>query len=176
MMDRLRSCSLIADRAASMDEESLTSKARAVMAGGPSASARTRYGRAGVLAKRIVLRLIRPFSSYQRQLDWELLAVLEALDVQRLAHEGQIGRFAEELHDVQQALDGHQRRIDAIEDRSAAVPYMAGSRFDLLQHPVVGKVLGYAGRNEAREDSYTAFEDIFRGPEDRVRELQRVYL
>lgn len=50
--------------------------------------------------------------------------------------------------------------------------------FTVRDEPGIGAVYGYddgAGHREKR-DSYRSFEDIFRGSEERVRELQRPYL
>jgi glycosyltransferase involved in cell wall biosynthesis/SAM-dependent methyltransferase/outer membrane murein-binding lipoprotein Lpp len=61
---------------------------------------------------------------------------------------------------------------------SHAIPYMARSPFRLSEDPVAGIVMGYARQNRSDEDSndYMFFEDIFRGPEDFIRDRQRRYL
>jgi SAM-dependent methyltransferase len=158
-----------------MPEERVTSAARDLYNAGPEAHARQRHG-ARRLARRVLLRLTQPLSAYQRQLDLRLIEAVETLDVRRDAQEGRIAELAREIHGVLQALDGHQRRIDAIEEQAAATPYMEGHPFELQDRPVVGRALGYVGAAAHQSDSYAAFEDLFRGPDDRVRELQRVYV
>jgi SAM-dependent methyltransferase len=56
---------------------------------------------------------------------------------------------------------------------------MAGDPFQLFDEPVAGTVLGYrdkGGAASSGEVAYRAFEDVFRGPEERVRERQRPYV
>ncbi|MBJ7329663.1 MAG: glycosyltransferase [Solirubrobacteraceae bacterium] len=56
------------------------------------------------------------------------------------------------------------------------LPFMASELAPvLLDDPVAGKVLGYRG-GTADVEPYRAFTDVFRGTEERVRELQLPYL
>jgi SAM-dependent methyltransferase len=89
-------------------------------------------------------------------------------------------RFAvqdEARAEVLQALEALRRRVEAAE-RAAAEPYLHEPGFELFDAPGAGRVLGFRGGDAvpAGEDAYAAFEDVFRGPEERVRELQRPYL
>jgi SAM-dependent methyltransferase len=57
-------------------------------------------------------------------------------------------------------------------------PYMAGSPFERFRAPV-GEVVGFRTRPPDADGSasaYAAFEDLFRGPAERVAESQRPYL
>ena len=58
-----------------------------------------------------------------------------------------------------------------------AVPYIADSPFEQFES-LVGDVTGYRSLNSAAgaASPYAGFEDLFRGPAERVTELQRPYL
>jgi SAM-dependent methyltransferase len=70
-----------------------------------------------------------------------------------------------------------RREIELIETELNALPYVSGSPFESMREPV-GEVLGYrsAGSLGRGEGSYVGFEELFRGPAERVAELQRPYL
>src|ERR1039458_9488788 len=67
--------------------------------------------------------------------------------------------------------------IELIEAELNAVPYVADSPFESLQSPV-GEVFGYRSASSLRGggSGYVDFEELFRGPADRVAESQRPYL
>ena len=172
---------------------------------GPATSARSPLGSAGRALRQAILRLVRPYAAYQRSVDEELLAAvgevserLRALDAEEgfgdaVGREeqllGDVLRVAEDLNrrvahleDVQR---GNVERFDAVDERleeatrivdaSRALPYVAGDAFSVRTEAGVGRVLGYA---DAAGDGggYRSFEDVFRGPEDRVRAGQEPYL
>jgi len=59
----------------------------------------------------------------------------------------------------------------------AAKPYMADERFATREHPALGSVLGFEARAaNGLAPGYRGFEDLFRGPEQMIRERQHVYL
>jgi len=60
-----------------------------------------------------------------------------------------------------------------------AIPYMEGAALESFEHPVAGAVSGFRESGDPAgpdEDGYRSFEDRFRGPEDFIRERQRLYL
>jgi SAM-dependent methyltransferase len=60
---------------------------------------------------------------------------------------------------------------------SRAIPYMDGPPFDAFEHPVAGTVSGFQGQRASEDaDGYRSFEDRFRGPEEFIRDRQRIYL
>ena len=62
---------------------------------------------------------------------------------------------------------------------SRALPYVAPGALEQFRDPGAGVVLGYRERRARTRDerlSYAAFEEVFRGPEERVRERQRIYV
>ncbi len=89
--------------------------------------------------------------------------------------------------DAGAAVVSAKRAIEAIEPVVAelrAPPYMAGSPFEVGPSPV-GQVLGFRSAGAVRGEpgsgtgidaDYVAFEQLFRGPAERVAELQRPYL
>jgi SAM-dependent methyltransferase len=94
---------------------------------------------------------------------------------------------ADAARDAGTALGSAGRAIEMIEPVLAelrAPPYMAGSPFEAMPSPV-GEVLGFRaaaairggpGSGTDRDAEYVAFEQLFRGPAERVSELQRPYL
>lgn len=79
--------------------------------------------------------------------------------------------------EVVQAVGMVRDRIEPLVDGAYARPFMAGEPFAPFDDPDAGVVYGYRGRSaEPEADEYRAFEDLFRGSEDRVRERQRPYL
>jgi 2-polyprenyl-3-methyl-5-hydroxy-6-metoxy-1,4-benzoquinol methylase len=129
------------------------------------------------------LRLLRPYSAWQGSVNDEIVAALANIDrrlatLERLRIDVYIEQFVEALESLRGRVVKAAEELHGPPDlpRGArAVPYMAGDPVGPLEHPVAGSVLGYntAGTDQA---TYRAFEDVFRGPEDRVRERQRIYL
>jgi SAM-dependent methyltransferase len=122
-----------------------------------------------------------------RRFGKELTAVradLESTRARQEAGEQQVAqRFADsdELRaEVIAALESVRDRVQslevAVERHFQAVPYTAGDRFAFVDAPNAGRVLGLQGAAVADGDAYVAFEDVFRGPEERIRDRQRPYL
>jgi 2-polyprenyl-3-methyl-5-hydroxy-6-metoxy-1,4-benzoquinol methylase len=70
--------------------------------------------------------------------------------------------------------------VESVTAELHELPYMAGSPFERLDTPV-GRAVGFrappsAGPSAGADSGYAAFEDLFRGPAERVRESQRPYL
>ena len=127
----------------------------------------------------MVLRAIKPHSATQQQLDSALIDAVDELDSRLRALE-QLGleRMTEDLLAALEVLRG---RVDAVEDvasGSRALPYVAPGALEQYPEPGAGVVLGFRSGDERADErlSYAAFEDVFRGPEDRVRERQQPYV
>lgn len=152
-------------------------------------------------AKRAYNRLLRRYAAYQHQINDatgraldELRAELADLRVQiagAIATDTTVhGRLAaaEEQLKILSAEDVHQldrlTRLDQrlagaeeLVDAAAAQPYMADERLAPREHPVLGETMGFrTAGEEAHEEGYRGFEDLFRGPEEMIRDRQRVYL
>jgi SAM-dependent methyltransferase len=118
-----------------------------------------------------MLRALRPLSAYQYMLD-------EAI-IRTLAHQhDQIERMELFITDLVAGEDVLQSRTSGLQHGGLqARPYLAGEPFRTLQAPV-GEVTGYTTSPIAAggDTGYAGFEDIFRGPAERVTDLQRPYL
>ncbi len=201
-------------------------RAQALLQIGPGAGALSRRG----LRRRVrsgLLRLIGPFSHYQRELDGAILdavrqlqAGLDAAVAQEratfdrvAARQDERQQRAEDLFvEVIHAIDAVRNRVQRLEETDAersrlipeyrerlgvqetaleklsaelhARPFLSDDRLGAFEVPDVGEVLGYRALGQPRagsdgpagEDTYARLEDAFRGPKDRVTELQRPYL
>ena len=87
----------------------------------------------------------------------------------------------EAIHQQQEAIQRNTRSAEASDRLVAetrAIPYMADSPFEVFEDPAAGSVFGYTNQNGSSKSAgvYDAFEDIFRGSEDFIRDRQRRYL
>ena len=145
------------------------------------------------VAGKAVGRLTAPQSAHTRHVDDHVREALDRLHVEH--HRGlaeqramraelmaEVRRLRADLKRSQtQALALEQRQLTFGQHLSehATSPYMSpGRALSVGQRDVVGRVLGFTEPLPpvAQEDRYRAFEDAFRGPEDRVRELQQRYI
>jgi SAM-dependent methyltransferase len=78
---------------------------------------------------------------------------------------------------MKSAARSARREIELIETELNAVPYVADSPFERMDSPV-GEVVGYRSAASLRggDSVYVDFEELFRGPAERVAESQRPYL
>ncbi|MGH2713566.1 MAG: class I SAM-dependent methyltransferase [Thermoleophilaceae bacterium] len=86
-------------------------------------------------------------------------------------------QLPELVDDLVDAVEQLRQRVEAAEvvaEASRAVPYASGGVLRTFRDPHAGLVLGFRGAGGAA--AYREFEDVFRGPEERVAERQRVYL
>jgi len=140
---------------------------------GPPAGA----GRLRRLLRRTTLRALRPYTAQQRMVDERILDAIDALD----RRVGDRDRLDLDLlvEDFVTALETLRSRGAAGEDviaGSRAVPYAAGDVLERFRAPVGGVVLGYRQGGDLADRAYLSFEEVFRGPEERVRERQRIYV
>jgi SAM-dependent methyltransferase len=155
--------------------------------------------------RRLVLRLIHPFIHHQREVDGEIVGALrqQEAELEHVAerHSEQIERLEDLVREL--ILTAEQLRkattealaavgpsgevfgaahralvaIDTLCDELNESPYMAGAPFEAFEAPV-GEVFGFRSRGKVDGDSsdYAMFEDLFRGPSERVLDAQRPYL
>ncbi|MDQ2911486.1 MAG: methyltransferase domain-containing protein [Actinomycetota bacterium] len=112
----------------------------------PSWDAPSRSGAVGRLCRRVLRRLLRPYVVRQAELETLLVSGLDELE-----------RSRDRLEDAIRALGESVRQLQSLAGELHARPYTAAA--------VVGGASPYA-----------AFEDVFRGPEERVRELLEPYV
>ena len=134
-------------------------------------------GRLRRLLRRTVLRALRPYTAQQRMVDERIIDAIDELD----RRAGDRDRLELDLlvEDFVTALETLRSRGAAGEDviaGSRAVPYAAGEVLERFRAPVGGIVLGYRQGAEVADRAYLSFEEVFRGPEERVRERQRIYV
>jgi glycosyltransferase involved in cell wall biosynthesis/SAM-dependent methyltransferase len=86
-----------------------------------------------------------------------------------------LARQSAHLSEKTARMDVRLRRADDLVDAAATEPYMADDRLSGREDRVLGKTLGFRSEG-ARSDGYRGFEDLFRGPEEMIRDRQRVYL
>jgi SAM-dependent methyltransferase len=158
-----------------------TARSAEVLARGPAAASTDTFKqRARARLRTALLRALRPYSVYQRELDQ---AIIEALERQG----EQLERLEILADDLIAAADALRRRValterrlqteEAISAQLRALPYMAGDVFSPRRAPV-GEVIGFDALPTlgSTGSTYAGFEDLFRGPSERVTELQRPYL
>jgi SAM-dependent methyltransferase len=78
-----------------------------------------------------------------------------------------------------EALDSLRSRIaagEAVIAGGLALPYAAPGTLEQFREPLAGVVIGYRDGEGADTPTYLGFEEVFRGPEERVTERQRTYL
>lgn len=146
------------------------------------------------LARRVTLGVLKPYKR-QRAREAGLQAAVGRLQAElehvRERHEEQIERLESFVRELVLTAESLRRGmlhadetatwarqvLEPIAAELHAVPYMAASPFETLQAPV-GEVLGYRSPSSLSGDSsdYVAFEELFRGPAERVAETQRPYL
>jgi len=114
----------------------------------------------GGFSRQAISRLVTPFTAQQQKINDQLFSAVRTLG---------------------EKLGGLVPRVEAADRLVAetrALPYVSGSPFEIFDEPVAGRVQGYGRRNgdPERAGTYDAFEDIFRGPEQFIRDRQRRYL
>jgi SAM-dependent methyltransferase len=140
------------------------------------------------LLRRGLLLLARPQARYQREIDDAIVAGLQRAETEFLLLRERYTEQTEYLEDLVRELvltSESLRRVVSDVDATVspvvaelnALPYMAGSPFHSLKSSV-GEVLGFSSHAfaPAGASGYVAFEELFRGPADRVAESQRPYL
>ena len=135
--------------------------------------ARGAKGRARDLAKRLYLRLLRPYAKRQRRID---VSIAESLDELREVLSETL-RIDVENDETLRRLDRQTAGAAALVEAAAAKPYMEDDRLKPRQHPVLGGTIGFrTAPGEMDADGYRGFEDLFRGSEQMIRDRQNVYL
>ncbi len=139
----------------------------------PEPPPRRGAGRLARSAKRLYMRLLRPYAMHQRQID---VSISESLDeVREVLREAL--RMDVESEEALRRLERQARKADDLVRAAAAEPFMAGDLLRRRSHPVLGSTIGFrSSRGSMEGEGYRGFEDLFRGPEEMIRHRQRVYL
>ena len=169
--------------ASSQEYSAGLSRLRRLLERGPvPAPTGTRIARLRSRARELLLRTLKPYTYYAHEVDAAVLSCLAAFEREGRQSD-RMDLLADDLIATAEALRrriAHGERVTrAFETTRAefnAVPYLGNSPFEEFESPM-GKVTGYRTAGSViAESPYTAFEDLFRGPADRVTELQRPYL
>jgi glycosyltransferase involved in cell wall biosynthesis/SAM-dependent methyltransferase len=90
---------------------------------------------------------------------------------------GRVDRLAAETEGTFATLRGQADEVGRLARAGAAKPYMSDDRFGSRQDPSLGTVIGFeSGERNGAPRGYRGFEDLFRGPEQMIRERQEVFL
>ncbi len=165
-------------------------------------SATQRGGGISGRGKQVRERVTRPVTARRDVVDLQLVGEIQRLDgrVRGLTAEldrhrmashaevlAQFRRMANELralrahtderdHEITARTDALSRALEHHLAEHEVVPFMAAEHAPaVFDDPIAGRVLGYEGGTGDLE-AYRAFTDVFRGSEERVRELQVPYL
>jgi 2-polyprenyl-3-methyl-5-hydroxy-6-metoxy-1,4-benzoquinol methylase len=156
-------------------------------------------GRLRGSAKRLYMRLLRPYVAYQQrvnastaasldELREQLAEVLELQGARAKELRGSSSHHRDTVEAVKTALSQTERQVRELRkdlDRTraererilAAKPYMSDQGLAPREHPLLGETTGFrSGSGRERRNGYRGFEDVFRGSEEMIRERQRVYL
>ncbi len=89
----------------------------------------------------------------------------------------QVDRVAADPGRDLEALRGEAEEIDRLVRAGAVEPYMSDDRFGAFEDAALGTVIGFENHTpNGAPAGYRGFEELFRGPEEMIRERQRVYL
>ena len=113
----------------------------------------------------------------QRRLD-EIGGALEALTRHQEDLRGRLGVQEATAEGLVPRVDDAQRQLHELMVGARAAPYMAGEGLSVFEDERAGRVLGFRRDAPADEDgeAYRRFEEVFRGPRERVAELIEPYV
>jgi glycosyltransferase involved in cell wall biosynthesis/2-polyprenyl-3-methyl-5-hydroxy-6-metoxy-1,4-benzoquinol methylase len=182
---------------ATLDTEGLQ-EARRLASRGVRPDRPSRFGKPGGAVRRLSLRVMKPYTAYQQQVNAALERSAEALaeQAEAAAERSRIETAQVDLRlaKVEAAalaqLRRQQQRIDSLAAaltllrpaerlvaESRAIPFMASDVFRVFDVEAAGSVLGYETPLDAGDDDgYRAFEDLFRGSEAFIADRQQRYL
>jgi SAM-dependent methyltransferase len=150
----------------------------------------------GGLARRLLFRILRPYIVRHRELDEAVVGALHEIDAELRASRGEQARLIQRLDAVESGsreaaatLDqlsvGVSKHLNSVDEKVTrlwhelhAEPYMSDPKALRTTDDQGREAIGFAGNEHSvsAESVYRGFEDIFRGPEEFIRERQRVYL
>jgi SAM-dependent methyltransferase len=196
----------------STEEQSTpTARSAELLRRGPAPVQASKRRRLRLALRRTVLRLIRPYTFYQRELDAEVVAALQRQEALLESHEAELERVTAGHADQIEWLEklvreliftaeslrrgtadaaarsaaALEQAVGSVKDELNAVPYVHGRPFRSFDSPV-GEVFGFQSRTSEGDaigesdgkgiSEYVAFEELFRGPAERVAASQRPYL
>src|SRR5439155_16009205 len=139
----------------------------------------------GAFARRLLFRVLRPYTVRRQEFDQAVVAALQGMDadLRRLSGvDAALGQLTERVGTFESAVSQH---LQAIDEKVARVlyelhaePYMSDPGLLRTKDPQGREAIGFAGNDlpAGAGELYRGFENIFRGPEEFIRDRQRVYL
>jgi glycosyltransferase involved in cell wall biosynthesis/SAM-dependent methyltransferase len=157
------------------------SELRSLLARGARPTMRSRFGKPGGAARRVLLRAMRPYTAYQQRVNDAVEQTLVAgIAVSHATALAQLREQREQIERLGTALARQRLSIEASAELVAAaraLPYMSSELLHVLDGGPAGRVLGYDEPGTAgAQDDYREFEELFRGSESFIAERQRRYL
>jgi SAM-dependent methyltransferase len=120
---------------------------------------------------------MRPYIAHQQMIDNRLLDAVRDLEWRVREQEAlQLDVLTEDFARALESLRAETRSAADVVAGSRAIPYAKEESLEQFRDPFAGVVLGYRTPDAKSESLYRGFEDVFRGPENRVAERQRVFL
>jgi glycosyltransferase involved in cell wall biosynthesis/SAM-dependent methyltransferase len=156
-------------------------RARTFMSRGPTNAWRApspRLGSMGVLSRRVLHRILQPYIVRQRELETAVVDALIKADEDSQAQREMFTALRTQVQALGAQFDARGAELDAVVAELTAVPYAAEPALLRTRGRDGGEQIGYRGSDGAAGGAgvYRGFEEIFRGPEDFIRERQRPYL
>ena len=151
-------------------------------------------GRFRRMGRRWLLRALKPLSSYQSSVDAAVAEAIEGavLSAARRGEQARLDQLALYAGTLARARRLHadalverrelllaQSRTSELSTALYGLPYLADDPFQFFDMPVAGRVWGFreSPAGEARpQDDYRYFEEVLRGPRERVAGLVSPYL
>ncbi len=143
---------------------------------GPVPPRKSAFGPVGTPARRALLRGLRPFTAYQRQVDEQLVREIRERE-RRVEARIAAGKAAElALNRVGQR--GRGPGAPASDGSLAVSARPLHPHLEEFNAGPAGCVIGYRGADDATDpaSTYLEFENLFRGSETVIRERQKRYL
>jgi SAM-dependent methyltransferase len=159
-------------------------RAASVVARGPGGirAQSSHVGAPAVLLRRVLNRALFPYIAEQHDLHRALVDVVTGLDARARAAEeaeralrARIESLERQLADVAAEASGARADAARLGAELTATPYAARPEALRTRDPRGRPAIGFASAG-GDASGYVGFEDVFRGPEDFIRERQRVYL
>jgi glycosyltransferase involved in cell wall biosynthesis/SAM-dependent methyltransferase len=139
----------------------------------------SRLGPLGALYRKLLRRLLRPYTMRHQEFEHSVVDALHELEIVRMQQETRAERIESSLRSLETTLQSLTRRLERATETVEelyATPYTAEREMFVIQTET-GEALGFDRETaEASASAYVGFEDVFRGSEDRIRDLQRPYL
>lgn len=147
----------------------------------------SRFGKPGAAARKLLLRILRPHTIYQSDVNRGLFEIVnrssnpanlrrveDRVDQFQATVLAELRNQGSTLERLVEILNGPEQLVSEVRE----TPYMSFDAFHHFNDPAGGRVFGFQDAAAPTEDAdaYRRFEDLFRGSEEFVADHQRHYL